>query len=89
MVLILRRSPVTQRERQKKLSGLLSKTTTLHVHHTFLYISLASLQDYDVKLPNFTSTTKTTIFDNTRQPFSFSFPELQYSPLEFNSIEIL
>ena len=29
-----------------------SKTTTLHVHHSFLYISLPSLHDYDVKLPN-------------------------------------
>ena len=34
--------------------GLLSKTTTLHVHHAFLYISLLSLQDYDVKMPDFT-----------------------------------
>ena len=24
----------------KKAVGLMSKTTTLHVHHTFLYISL-------------------------------------------------
>ena len=28
--------------------------TTLHVHHAFLYISLSSLHDYDVKVPNFT-----------------------------------
>ena len=28
--------------------------TTLHVHHAFLYISLPSLLDYDVKMPNFT-----------------------------------
>ena len=26
------------------------KTTTLHVHHAFLYISLPSLHNYDVKL---------------------------------------
>ena len=26
----------------------ISKTTTLHVHHAFLYISLPSLHDYDV-----------------------------------------
>ena len=32
--------------------GLLRKTTTLHAHHAFLYISLPSLHDYDVKLPN-------------------------------------
>ena len=30
--------------------GLLSKTTTLHVHHAFLPL----LHDYNVKLPNFT-----------------------------------
>ena len=28
------------------------KTTTLHVHDVFLYISLPSLPDYDVKIPN-------------------------------------
>ena len=27
------------------------KTTTLHVHHAFLYISLPSMHDYDVKMP--------------------------------------
>ena len=32
---------------------LISKTTTLHVHHDFLYISLPFLQYYDVKMPNF------------------------------------
>ena len=31
----------------------MSKTTTLHVHHAFLYISLLSLHSYDVKWPNF------------------------------------
>ena len=31
----------------KEAIGLLRKTTTLHVHHTFLYISLSSLHDYD------------------------------------------
>ena len=31
-----------------------SKTTTLHVQHVFLYISLPSLHDYDGKMPNFT-----------------------------------
>ena len=36
----------------KKAVGLLRKTTTLHVHHAFLYISLPSLHDYDVKMPN-------------------------------------
>ena len=29
------------------------KTTTLQMHHTFLYISYAFLHDYEVHLPNF------------------------------------
>ena len=33
----------------KKAIGLMSKTTTLHVHHAFLYISLQPLQNYGVK----------------------------------------
>ena len=36
----------------KKGIGLLRKTTTLHVNQAFLYISLQSLHDYDVKMPN-------------------------------------
>ena len=31
----------------------MGKTTTLHVHHTFLYISLPSLHNYDVKWSKF------------------------------------
>ena len=31
------------KENVKKAIGLMSKTTTLHVHHAFLYISLLSL----------------------------------------------
>ena len=34
--------------------GLITKTIILHVHLAFLYISLPSLHDYDVKMPNFT-----------------------------------
>ena len=41
-------------ENIKKAIPLLSKTTTLHVHHAFLYISSPSLHDYDAKMPNFT-----------------------------------
>ena len=37
-----------------KAIGLISKTIILHVHHAFLYISLPSLHDYDVKIPYFT-----------------------------------
>ena len=39
-------------ETVKKTIGLMSKTKTLHVHHAFLYISLPSLHDYNVKMPN-------------------------------------
>ena len=53
-----------------KTIALISKTTILRVHHAFLYISLPSLHDYDVKMPNFTmyrgSTQATTKF-----PLSF------------------
>ena len=73
-----------QREQQKEQSVLINKTTTLHVHHVFLYISLPSLHDYYVKLPNFTfyggREQRTTI--------SFFFCELRYSLLEFNSLKI-
>ena len=41
------------KENVKKAVGLMSKTTTLHVHHAFLYISLLSLHNHDVKWPNF------------------------------------
>ena len=37
----------------KKAIGLVNKTTSLHVHHAFLYISLLSLHNYDVNKPNF------------------------------------
>ena len=36
-------------ENVKKAMGSIGKTTTLHVHHAFLYISLPSLHNYDVK----------------------------------------
>ena len=35
-------------ENDKKAIGLISKTTTLLVHHAFLYISLTLLHDYNV-----------------------------------------
>ena len=38
-------------ENVKKTIGLISKTTTLHVHHAFLSISLSFLHKYDVKWP--------------------------------------
>ena len=36
-----------------KAIGLISKTIILHLHHAFLYISLPSLHDYAVIMPNF------------------------------------
>ena len=39
-----------QRERQKKKKKKKKKNTS-HVHHTFLYISLSLLHDYDAKSP--------------------------------------
>ena len=57
-------------ENEKRAMGLLSKTTTLHMHLTFLYISLPSLHDYHMKLPNFT------LCEGRKQAttvFSFSF----------------
>ena len=36
-------------ENVKTAIGLLSKTTSLLVHHGFLYVSLQLLHDYDVK----------------------------------------
>ena len=50
----------------KKAISSITKTTILHVRHAFLYISLPSMHDYDVKMPNFTfyigSTQATTKF---------------------------
>ena len=43
-----------QRERQKAV-GWKGKTTTLHVHHAFLFISLQSLHNNDEKWPKFES----------------------------------
>ena len=60
------------------------KTTTLHVHHTFLNISLPSLHDYDVKMLYSTLVKNV----NKRQRLSFYFPELWSSLLEFYSRKI-
>ena len=57
-------------ENVKTATGLLNETSTLHVHHAFLYISLPLLHDYDVKMPNFT------FYGGRKQAtgkFSFSF----------------
>ena len=49
----LRSNDADGNENVKKTIGLISKTTTSHVHHAFLYISFLFLHDYDVKMPNF------------------------------------
>ena len=64
--------------------GLLSKTTTLHVNHAFLYISLLSLHDYDVKylISRFTEDV------NERQRIFLSLSKLECGLQEINSREI-
>ena len=67
------------KENVKKGIGLIRKTTTLHVHHAFLHISLPSLHDYDVELPSFT------FYEGRGEKtndYLFSFSEFRYSPLE-------
>ena len=49
----LRSNDADSNENVKKTIGLISKTTTSHVHHVFLYISFLFLHDHDVKMPNF------------------------------------
>ena len=48
VVLFIRDDDGDGKQDVKKVIGLLRKTT----HHAFLYISLPSLHDYDVKMPN-------------------------------------
>ena len=63
-----------------KTIGLISKKTTLHVHHTLMYISFPFLDDYDVKMRNFA-------FNGERkqqQRNLISLSELKYGPLKFS-----
>ena len=66
----------------RKTISLLRKTTSLHVHHAFLYISLLLLHGYYVKMPNF-------MFyqgrKQARTKFSFSFLTWVRSPKKSNS----
>ena len=50
-----------------KAIGLITKTTILHVHHAFLYISLPSLHNYDE-----TTTTNTTTNTQATTKFPLS-----------------
>ena len=66
----LRSGTSTHRDGNENAIGLLSKTTSLHVRHAFLYISLPLLHNYDVKMPSFT------FYGGRKQAttnFSFSF----------------
>ena len=57
------------------------KAIGLQLCHAFLYISLMSLHDYNVKVPNFTLRR---VREHKTMTF-FTFPGLWYSLLEFNS----
>ena len=70
-----------QRKRQKSKRFRLAKQQLCTCIKHFLYISLPSWDEYNVKVPKFTSFVED---GNTRQQLSFSFPEFWYSPLEFN-----
>ena len=76
-----------EQRRRRRLQGpqkqklLIGKTTTLHVPHAFLYISLPSLRDYDVAMPNFTW--RFVEDANTRQRLSFLF--LNFDTVFYNS----
>ena len=66
----LRSNDADDNENVKKTIGLISKTTTSHVQHTFLYISFPFSHDCDVKMPNFA------FYEGRKQPktkFYFSF----------------
>ena len=56
----------------KKAIGLLRKTTSLNVHHAFLYISLPSLHDYDVKMPNCNSLNLSAVLKKST-PWKFAY----------------
>ena len=71
-----KRSRNCNRELQQRRRRRQKKTTTLHVHHTFLYTSLPSLHDYDVKMPTFTIYGERKTSDD-----EFSFLFLSLSPV--------
>ena len=62
----LRPNDADDNKKKKKTIGLISKTTTSHVQHTFLFISFPFLHDYDVKMLNFA-------FYGATTKFNFSF----------------
>ena len=76
----LRSNDADDNENVKKTMGLISKTTTSHVHNTYLYISVPFLHDYDVKTPNFA------FYGGRKQATtkSYSLSELEFGPLKFS-----
>ena len=85
----LQRRRRTRTAKKQQVYMQIRKTTTLHVQHTLLQISLQSLHDYDVKLPDFTKVSSFVEDLNTRQRLPFSFSKLRYvSPVEFKSRKI-
>ena len=76
----LRSNDADDNENVKKTIGLISETTTSHVHHTFLYISFPFLHDYDVKMPNFA------FYGGRKQATTkfISLSELEFCPLKFS-----
>ena len=65
---------------EKAIGFKMGRTTTLHVHRTFLYISFPFLHDYDVKMPHFA------FYGGRKQATTkfFSLSELEYCPLKFS-----
>ena len=75
--------PTTRRQRECQNNiGVIRKPTTLHLHHTFLYISLPYLHDYDLKMPNFARFMENV---NKQRRNLISLLKLGYVPEEFNA----
>ena len=69
-------------ENVKATIGLLSKTTSLHLHHAFSYISLLLLLEYYVKMPRYMEDV------NNRRRNVLSLSKLECCPQEINCREI-
>ena len=68
----------------KKGRGLDSKTTTVHVHHAFLYVSKSALHDCDVKVNPILRAPLIKVNTTQKLSFSFSFSKLKCRPFGFN-----
>ena len=65
---LAKRKATAGNENGRRATGLIGKTTTLHVDHAFLNISLRLLHDYNVKLLSFT------YYGGRQHRQQFSFP---------------